>query len=89
MSCRLVFICVEKGHEFVFDGFCGGAGDLLAADSGDEGAEGVNYLGEAGGGEDWTGVLGYYGCEAGVGLDEVSCCFFEEGGGCCLCWWLF
>lgn len=69
MRCRLVFICVEEGDEFVFDGFCGGAGDLLAADSRDEGAERIDCFGEAGWGEDWARVGGYYGFEAWVGLD--------------------
>lgn len=87
MGRRLVLVCVEEGDELVFDGFGGGAGDLLAADSRDEGAEGVDCFGEAGGGEDGARVLGYYGCEAWVGLDEVGCCFVEEGGGGC-CRWL-
>jgi hypothetical protein len=42
----------EEGDEFVFDGFCCCAGDLLGYYAAGQRAEGVDFFGEAEGGED-------------------------------------
>ncbi len=69
---------VEEGDELVLDGLGGGAGDLLRHDAAAQAAEGVDFFGEAFGGEDAAVVLGDDGLEAWVGFDQVRACFFEE-----------
>lgn len=69
MGCRLVLVRVEESNEFVLDGFGGCSRDLLAADTRDEGAEGVDCFCQTEGGEDGAGVLSDHGGEAGVCRD--------------------
>lgn len=74
---------VEEAYELVFDRIGRCAGHLLRDDAAAQTAEGVDFFGEAFGGEDAAVVLCYDGLEAWVDFDQMRAGFFEEMAGRC------
>lgn len=69
----------EEANEFVLDAARCSAADLLRHDARRERAEGVDFFGEAGGGEDVAMVCGEEGGEGGVYALEVGKRVCQEG----------